>query len=795
MKIRLSQKILGLSLFTATIMISAMLVLGFSLTRRSVEQGASRFILDKMSSLIFQVDELLAGYQTQLQIIATDPAIASALAPSTKNSEGEELINKWLSNLLVYSGPWNALLLVGPTGKTLSAASLREGGTSIDITDEEKVIMEASRTSQVAYGDAYVYKGETVMSYVIAIRSFVSGKEHIDGYVIGRIAWRSVEDILSRDNSGVDLFRSDGALIASFGDPHRADAFDKRAISNFVAPETAELITIDGTLHMKTLTREKGVPNYQGNNWVLASVRDATTYIAAAEMSIQQIVIVATVAIFLMALVFVYLISRTVVQPVLRLRAAATEIAQGDFAQQVEVNTKDEIGELAGAFQTMSTKLSSLYGSLEERVREKTSALEKNIDELGRSKKQTELALKAAEDAEEKMREKSKQVEDAFEEVQRFARSADRERLTYSLLISSIGEGVIVIDAERHITVINETAERMLGRTSEEVRGKDMRSHFQLLSNDRNPLGDEFMLPIFAEGKLHAIRFLYLKRMSDGAEMPISGVIAPITDAMSGGIVRGAIFTLRDVTEEKALEEARVGFISTASHQLRTPLTSMRWFTEMLEDGDAGPVNDEQRHFLERIGEGVERMTGLVNMLLQIARVEAGRVAVEPEPVDMKEIAIAVAKTIEVQLAEHRQKITVTAEPDPLPHISLDKDYPWQVIQNLYTNAQRYAFDDTTIEVKMRVQDDQLVFSVQDHGIGIPKSAYSRMYEKFYRAENALTKVPAGTGLGLSLTKSLVEEMGGKLSFESVEGEGTVFTFTIPLSGMKSRKGEVKLLV
>ncbi len=796
MKIGLSQRVLGLSLFTATVMVGIMLTLSFSLTRQSVQQGASRFILDKMSNLVFQVDELLAGYQTQLQIISTDPEIAIALSPSGAPTPTRlQEVSSWLSNLLVYSGPWDALLLVDKRGVTVSAASLREGNVPIDITEEELQVLAKSDTVPVAHTDATFQNGMPGMSYALAIKSFVDGKEQIDGYLIGRIAWRSVEDILSRDNSGVQLFRNDGTLISSIGDIHTSLAFERREVSSFTTDESAQLVQLGNIEYMKTLTREKGVPNYSGNKWVLASVRDASAYIVSAESGIQQIVVVSAIALFVLALVFIFLISRTVVRPVVRLRNVATAIAQGDFSKHISVTAKDEIGDLAGAFETMSIKLSGLYASLEERVREKTAALEKNIYELGRSKKQTENALRAAEDAEEKMREKSRQVEDAFEEVQRFARNADRERLTYSLLISSIGEGVIVIDAERRITVVNETAERMLGVKSEDLRGRDWREHFELLSNDRASLGDEFMLPIFAEGKLHAIRFMILKRKSDGLETPVSGVIAPITDAKSGGIIRGAIFTLQDVTEEKALEEARIGFISTASHQLRTPLTSMRWFTEMLIDGDAGDVNEGQRHFLERISEGVERMTGLVNMLLQIARVEARRVAIEPVPVDLKELAISVAKTIEAQLKEHHQEIIVTADPDPPAKIMLDRDYPWQIFQNLFTNAQRYAYDDTKIEVHIRAEEGHVLVSVRDNGIGIPKSAEERIYEKFYRAENALKKVPSGTGLGLSLVRSLVEEIGGKLWFESTENVGTTFFFTVPVGGMKSRKGEVKLLV
>jgi hypothetical protein len=171
-------------------------------------------------------------------------------------------------------------LLTDKDGKTVNAASLREGSITISITDDERAILEKANIVPVAHTDATLVKDEPGMSYVLAIRTFEGGKEQIMGYLIGRIAWRSVEDILSRDNAGIDLFRSDGVLISSAGDVHQTQIQSSESILQFKEIEAAQLVTIGGVVHVKTLTREKGIPNYAGNRWILASVRDASVYIA-----------------------------------------------------------------------------------------------------------------------------------------------------------------------------------------------------------------------------------------------------------------------------------------------------------------------------------------------------------------------------------------------------------------------------------------------------------------------------------------------------------------------------------
>ncbi|HEV8601468.1 MAG TPA: HAMP domain-containing sensor histidine kinase [Patescibacteria group bacterium] len=257
-------------------------------------------------------------------------------------------------------------------------------------------------------------------------------------------------------------------------------------------------------------------------------------------------------------------------------------------------------------------------------------------------------------------------------------------------------------------------------------------------------------------------------------------------------IASGFNFT---VSHLKKLNDAKTGFISVASHQLRTPLTSMRWFSEMLLAGDAGEINEQQQAFVQRIYEGTSRMVDLVNLLLQIARVEAGRVRIVPKPLDLRTTTEEVVQTLKTLIDAKSQKVEFKVNPEPFPPIPLDKEVVWQVIQNLMTNANRYSPKDSTILVTIIQKGKEVEYSVKDQGIGIPEDQRNRIFEKFFRAENALRSVPEGSGLGLNLVKLLVEGWNGKVWFETETGKGTTFFFTIPMEGMKAKAGDVGIEV
>lgn len=405
-------------------------------------------------------------------------------------------------------------------------------------------------------------------------------------------------------------------------------------------------------------------------------------------------------------------------------------------------------------------------------------------------REKTEL-LKQAEESE---KQKSDELKKAIEQVGQFASVADQERNTYFLLLSSIGEGVFVLDLERKISIINNAGEKILEYSASEIIGHRFDELLQFIHKDKTPLEAKFWDDAFNSKILKALPPDISVIGKNGKAVPITTIVAPIIDDRTQEL-KGLIVTFRDVREERALEEARLGFISTSSHQLRTPLTSMRWFSEMLLDGDAGKLTDEQQKFVDRIYKGTDRMIALVNLLLQLARVEAGRLKIKPVPVDLKVITEGVALTLKANFEIKSQKVEIRTKPFPLPAVPMDQEIIWQIIQNLLSNASRYAHEKTTILVNIERKDSYIEYAVKNWGIGVPEDQKPRIFEKFFRADNALSSVPEGSGLGLSLVKNLVEGWGGKIWFESEVNKETTFYFTIPLSGVEAKEGEVGIKV
>jgi PAS domain S-box-containing protein len=362
-------------------------------------------------------------------------------------------------------------------------------------------------------------------------------------------------------------------------------------------------------------------------------------------------------------------------------------------------------------------------------------------------------------------------------------------------IIASMAEALIVTDADTRITLLNEAASALIDVPIQKALGRKISELLTMVSGGQEVKEEERPISKAVRlGKPVRIELEddYSLILANGKKISIAGFTNPF---IRDGKILGVVATLRDMTDEKNLDEAKTGFISIASHQLRTPLTSMRWFSEMLMEGDAGELAEEQKHFVDRIYQGVNRMIGLVNLLLQIARVEAGRIKIDPTPINLASITRGVVLTLKADLEKKKQRIDIITDPAELPKAPMDKDVIWQVMQNLLSNAIRYSPEGGVITVRIKVAGDMFEYSVSDNGIGIPKEARARIFEKFFRAENAVESVPEGSGLGLSLVASLVRGWGGVVGFESEVGKGTTFHFNVPVAGMSAKAGEVTLAV
>lgn len=231
---------------------------------------------------------------------------------------------------------------------------------------------------------------------------------------------------------------------------------------------------------------------------------------------------------------------------------------------------------------------------------------------------------------------------------------------------------------------------------------------------------------------------------------------------------------------------------SMIAHQLREPVTSIRWFTEMLIKEMAGKLLPEQKNLLEFLHESSGRLVYVLDLLLRLSRVESGRLMIHPIEASLSDVVREVTKSLAEAAAAKSVGLTITEDAE-LPTVFIDKTVLFEVVQNLVSNAIRYSPQGSSVSIHVSRAEHDFAISVSDRGIGIPEGEQEHIFQKFFRASNARHAVPGGSGLGLALVKALVDEFGGAISFVSKPSQGTTFMARIPAAGMKARVGSVTL--
>ncbi len=358
-------------------------------------------------------------------------------------------------------------------------------------------------------------------------------------------------------------------------------------------------------------------------------------------------------------------------------------------------------------------------------------------------------------------------------------------------IITSVGDGLIITDKQGKILLMNPAASSMLRRNPKEVVGRDLIETVQAadINGQIIPKENRPLLTVLRTGQSftnHAANY-YVR--SDNTKFPAAITTSPI---IFNTEIIGAIITFRDITHEKEVDRMKTEFISLASHQLRTPLSAIRWFLEMLLSGDAGKLNEEQIKFLKNINDSTIRMIALVNDLLNISRIESGRIIVDPKPTHLGELLNGILQEVKLKYQAKKQKVIVSYHPD-LPKINIDPNLIRAVYLNLINNAIKYTPEEGEITIIISKKAGEIITQISDSGCGIPKGEQHRVFQKFFRGSNVARRVLDGTGLGLYLAKAIIKSSSGKLWFESEENKGTTFWFTLPISGILPRRGDVTI--
>jgi len=362
-------------------------------------------------------------------------------------------------------------------------------------------------------------------------------------------------------------------------------------------------------------------------------------------------------------------------------------------------------------------------------------------------------------------------------------------------ILSSIGDAVFAIDTSLRITLFNPSAQRISGFSESEALGKRYDEVLKFESEKTWHVNNHFIYEALA-GRTTIMSNHTVLICKDGRRIPVANSASPINNASDN--VEGAIIVFRDVTKEYELDKAKSEFVSVASHQLRAPLSAINWYSEMLLNGDAGTLTEDQREYVTEIFEGNQRMIALVNALLDVSRIEVGKLPNLPEPIDMAELLDSLKKELTPTINDKR--LTFVKDIDALPQVTADPKQLRMVIQNLLSNAAKYTPSGGTITISLRIATDadmakakltstapHWYFSVQDTGYGIPKTQQSEIFGKLFRADNARLLDVEGTGLGLYIVKEIVEKLEGRVWFDSIESIGTTFYIVLPL---RSREAE-----
>lgn len=466
-----------------------------------------------------------------------------------------------------------------------------------------------------------------------------------------------------------------------------------------------------------------------------------------------------------------YVFFSRVLRPMRELIDMMDKFSAGSPFIKVEESAFEEISALVAAFDHMRDRLNQSYVELGKKIKIQTRELDLKISEIeGKNKilQDTQTALlNVLEDIDKEKR--NSQI-----------LAADLQK--FRLAVDNASDHIMITDPDAKLLYANHAAEIITGYSVGEMTGKT-----PALWGGRMP--NEFYKQMWDTIKNKKFPFIgELENRRKNGEIYIAELkISPILD--DSGQIKFYVGIERDITKAKEIDRAKTEFVSLASHQLRTPLSIINWYSEMLLQGDTGKITSKQKSYVDEIHQTNRRMINLVNALLDVSKIDMGAFPIEISRVNLKEISDSVLGDFILQIKS--KKIIIEKDYEAtLSDIEADPKIIRVIIQNLLSNAIKYSKNGGRVVIALGKQGQDTLIRVGDNGIGIPLNQQAKIFTKLFRADNAREVDPDGNGLGLYLVKSLIDEIGGRIWFESSGKKGTIFFVTLPLkkSGIEVNK-------
>lgn len=362
-------------------------------------------------------------------------------------------------------------------------------------------------------------------------------------------------------------------------------------------------------------------------------------------------------------------------------------------------------------------------------------------------------------------------------EKARLYKEAQTQRTRLAQIFESTSDGIVLVGRDGAVQATNHRAGELLGFDADRAVGV---AFAELIAGDARAFAG--LRAALAEPQRRSEGDLDLKQLT----RIIHWVAQPTVDA--AGVTIGFTLTLQDVTQERLASQMKSDFVSFVTHQLRTPLSGIKWMLELA--AEAPERVDEMSSYVNDAREAAERLINLVNDLLDASRLESGRLALALEEVDLRRLTREVLDEVAPLLREKRHDLAMDDAAQPVT-ARADAQLLRQVVLNLTSNAVKYTPPGGRITVRVGAGPEGAEWAITDSGIGIPKEAQRKLFEKFFRADNVFAVETEGTGLGLYLVRLIVEKHGGRVWCESEEGHGSTFAFALP-AGAADREGETR---
>jgi PAS domain S-box-containing protein len=474
--------------------------------------------------------------------------------------------------------------------------------------------------------------------------------------------------------------------------------------------------------------------------------------------------------IVLVALLAGTLCAAVILKPIRSLATATASLARGDLRARVPTGHADELGRLGTSFNAMGEQLEVQAMDLQRAHEELEQRVHARTAELVRTTQTLEIEVRERQRAEESL----------------------------ATTLDSIGDAVIATDLDGRVVRMNPVAEQLTGWPLEAAKGRPLAEVFCILDEDTRHPVESPVARVLREGVVVGLANYTVLAARDGTERPIADSGAPIRGPK--GEIRGVVLVFRDQTEGRRMEAMRAKslhlesqnvrireadrlkseFLANMSHELRTPLNGIIGFAQLMHDGKVGPVSPDHKEYLGDILTSGHHLLRLINDVLDLAKVESGKMDLRPEPLEPERVIGEVRDILRTLAAQKHVELRTEVDAR-LMRIVVDPAKLKQVLYNYLSNALKFTPDGGRVAIRVAPEgEDDFRLEVEDTGIGIAAENLPKLFVEFQQLDATLGKKHQGTGLGLALTRKLVEAQGGRVGVRSEPGRGSVFFAILP---------------